>query len=158
MRKILAWLKFYFVLAWRCCLCPVGCLSSEKFSWDSQHGRDRATSGSNKIKFQSDQPYSYIMRKVWCISWNVNSNLHRFQCALYSISLLLSSWRYFNFKKSGVFMCFFATQNKYCGAFAKKSKFSTILENLKKFEVRSFILDKEADLEYCALHKFCIWY
>ena len=47
------------------CLCPVGCLSLEKFSWDSQQGRDRATSGSNKIKFQSDQYYSYIIRKVW---------------------------------------------------------------------------------------------
>ena len=40
------------------CICPVGCFSLEKFSWDSQQDRDRATSGSNKIKFQSGQSYS----------------------------------------------------------------------------------------------------
>ena len=35
-------------------------------NWDSQQGRDLATSGRNKQKFQLGQSYSYIMRKVWC--------------------------------------------------------------------------------------------
>ena len=48
------------------CFCPVGCLSLEKLSWDSQQGRDGATSGSNKLQFQSGQSFCYIMRKVWC--------------------------------------------------------------------------------------------
>ena len=61
------------------CLCPVGCLSLEKFSWESQQGRDRAMSGCNK-NFQSGQSCSYIMRKVWYISSNLNSNLRRFHC------------------------------------------------------------------------------
>jgi hypothetical protein len=47
------------------CLCPVGCLSLEKLNCDSQQGRDLATSGCNKRKFQLGQTYSYIMRKVW---------------------------------------------------------------------------------------------
>ena len=38
---------------------------SAQFCWDSQQGRDIATSGCNKIKFQSGQSYSYIMREVW---------------------------------------------------------------------------------------------
>jgi hypothetical protein len=44
----------------------VGCLSLEKLNWDSQQGRDLATSGRNKKKIQSGQSYSYIMWKVWC--------------------------------------------------------------------------------------------
>ena len=32
-------------------LCPVGCLSLEKLNRDSQQGRDLATSGRNKTKF-----------------------------------------------------------------------------------------------------------
>ena len=35
-------------------------------SIETSMGRYRAMSGSNKIKFQSGQSYSYIMRKVWC--------------------------------------------------------------------------------------------
>jgi hypothetical protein len=46
-------------------VCPTGCLSVEKLNWDSQQGRDLATSGHNKENFQSGQSYSYIMRKVW---------------------------------------------------------------------------------------------
>ena len=61
----LAQLKFFCYPLTLLSFCPVGCLSLEKLSWDSQQGRDRATSGSNKIKFQSGQSYSYIMRKVW---------------------------------------------------------------------------------------------
>ena len=38
----------------------------EKLNWDSQQGRDLATSGCNKQKFQFGQSYSYTMRKVWC--------------------------------------------------------------------------------------------
>ena len=59
-------------------LCPVGCLSFEKLNWDSQQGRDLATSGDNKYKFQLGQSYSYIMRKVWYISSNLNSKSFRF--------------------------------------------------------------------------------
>ena len=36
----------------------------EKLNWDSQQGRDLATSGCKKQKFQFGQSYSYIMRKV----------------------------------------------------------------------------------------------
>ena len=39
-------------------------LSLEKLNWDSQQGRDLATSGRNKQQFQLGQSYSYIMRKV----------------------------------------------------------------------------------------------
>ena len=46
-------------------LCPFGCLSFEKLNWDSQQGRDLAISGGNKKKFQLDQSYSYIVKKVW---------------------------------------------------------------------------------------------
>ena len=44
-------------------LCHVGSLSLEKLNWDSQQGRDRATSWRNK-KNQLGQSYSYIMRNV----------------------------------------------------------------------------------------------
>ena len=37
----------------------------EKLNWDSEQGRDLATSGHNKQKFQLDQSYSYHRRKVW---------------------------------------------------------------------------------------------
>ena len=59
------------------CLCPVGCLSSAFLNWDRQQGRDRAMSGRNK-RNQLGQSYSYIMRKVWYISSNLNSKLFRF--------------------------------------------------------------------------------
>ena len=64
MKIRLAQLKF-FLLRSELCLCPVGCLSLAFLNWDSQQGRDIATSGHNKIKIQSGQSYSYIMRKVW---------------------------------------------------------------------------------------------
>ena len=41
----------------------VECL--EQLNWDSQQGRDLATSGCNKQTFQLGQSHSYIMRKVW---------------------------------------------------------------------------------------------
>ena len=47
------------------CLCPVGCFCLAFLHWDSQQGRNLATSGHNKQKFQLGQCYSYIMRKVW---------------------------------------------------------------------------------------------
>ena len=34
-------------------------------NWDSQQGRDLATSGRNKKRFQLGQSYSYINRRVW---------------------------------------------------------------------------------------------
>ena len=37
----------------------------EQLNWDSQQGRDLATSGCNKQTFQLGQSHSYIMRKVW---------------------------------------------------------------------------------------------
>ena len=46
-------------------LCPVGCLSLAFLNWDSQQGRDLATSGCSKKKIQLGQSYSYIIRKVW---------------------------------------------------------------------------------------------
>ena len=55
-------------------LCPGGCLSLEKLNWDSQQGRDLATSGRNMKKFQLRQSYSYIMRKAWYHQiWNQNN-------------------------------------------------------------------------------------
>ena len=57
--------KNFFCVLTLLFLCPVGCLSLEKFGWNSKQGRDRETSGSNKIRFQSGQSYSYIERKVW---------------------------------------------------------------------------------------------
>ena len=41
-------------------LCPVGCLSLAFQNWDSQQGRDLATSGCNRQKFQLGQSYSYL--------------------------------------------------------------------------------------------------
>ena len=60
-------------------LCPGGCLSLEKLNWDSQQGRDLATSGRNKKKFQLSQSCSYTMRKVWS---NLNSKLFFFNWLL----------------------------------------------------------------------------
>ena len=75
------------------CGSPVGCLSLEKCSCLSQEVRDRATSGSNKIRHQPDQSYSYIMRKVWyhqmnCLFWKIFPYL-----SLISISALLGVHR-----------------------------------------------------------------
>ena len=56
-------------------LCPVGCLSLEKLNWDSQQGRDLATSGRNKQKFQLGQSYSCIMKKVWYHQIWIQNNL-----------------------------------------------------------------------------------
>ena len=47
------------------CLCPVGCLSFEKLNWDSQQGRDIATSGRNKKINCANLILICIMRKVW---------------------------------------------------------------------------------------------
>ena len=55
-------------------LYPVGCLSLEKLNWDSQQGRDLATSGCNK-KNQLSQSYSYINRKVWHHQIWIQNNL-----------------------------------------------------------------------------------
>ena len=54
---------------------PCGCLSLAFLNWDSQQGRDLATSGCNKNKFQLDQSYSYIMRKVWYHQIWIQNNL-----------------------------------------------------------------------------------
>ena len=50
-------------------------LSLEKLNWDSHQGRDLATSGRNKEKFQLGQSYSYIMRKVWYHQIWIQNNL-----------------------------------------------------------------------------------
>ena len=44
-------------------------------NWDSQQGRDLATSGHNKQKFQFGISYSYIMRKVWYQQIWIQNNL-----------------------------------------------------------------------------------
>ena len=41
------------------------CLCLAFLNWDSQQGRDLATSGRNKQIFQLGQCYFYIMRKDW---------------------------------------------------------------------------------------------
>ena len=56
-------------------LCPVGCLSSAFLNWDSQQGRDLATSGGNKQKIKFCQSYSYIIRKVWYHQIWIQNNL-----------------------------------------------------------------------------------
>ena len=72
----LAQLKIYFLagtgILILLCLCPVSCLSLEKFSWDSQQGRQ---SQSNVRKQQS---YSY---EESLVSPNLNSNLLMFHWA-----------------------------------------------------------------------------
>ena len=66
----LAQLKFF------CCpltllkLCPVGCLSLAFQNWDSQQGRDLATSGRNRQKFEES-----------LVSSNLNSKQLRFHGA-----------------------------------------------------------------------------
>ena len=60
---------------WHLSLCPVGCLSSAFLNWDSQQGRDLATSGHNIQKFQLGQSCYYIMRKVWCHQIWIQNNL-----------------------------------------------------------------------------------
>ena len=57
-------IDFFCCILTLLCLCPVGCFSSKNIHWDSQQDWDFATSGPHK-KIQSDQSYSYIMRKFW---------------------------------------------------------------------------------------------
>ena len=57
------------------CLCPVGWLSLAFQNWDSQQGRDLATSGRNGQKFQLGQSFSSIMRKVWYHQIWIQNNL-----------------------------------------------------------------------------------
>ena len=59
----LAWLKSYFVASWRFSVSAMLVVSAF-LNWDSQQGRVLVTLEHNKIKFQSGQSYSYIMRKV----------------------------------------------------------------------------------------------
>ena len=67
---------------------PIGCLSFEKLNGDSQQGRDLATSGGNKIKFQLGQSYSYVMRKLWYISLNLNSKQLRFHSVRHNVTYI----------------------------------------------------------------------
>ena len=59
-------------------LCPVGCLSWEKLNWDSQQGRDLATSGRNKKN--SIGPILFLFYEESLVSSNLNSKLFRFYC------------------------------------------------------------------------------
>ena len=56
----LAWLNFFCRFLTLLSCCPVGSLSLAFLNWDSQQGRDRATSGRNNFF------YSYPKGKVWC--------------------------------------------------------------------------------------------
>ena len=59
-------------------LCPVGCLSLEKFSWHSQQGRDsNVRKQQNKI---SIRPILFLYYEESLISSNLNSKLFRFHC------------------------------------------------------------------------------
>ena len=62
-------------------LCPAGCLSLEKLNWDSQQGRDLATSGRNKKI--SIGPVWY--HQIWI------------QTYLGFMVLILITWRTFRF-------------------------------------------------------------
>ena len=103
--------------------CPVGCLSLVKLNWDSQQGRDLATSGCNKQKFQLGQSYSYIMRKVWyhqiwiqfcfgfivlilikmSLKWAIGSNLEPFRILVSRLTSIENTfcwiWLFFPYSK-----------------------------------------------------------
>ena len=72
------------------CLCPVGCLSLAFLNWDSQQGRDLATSGCNIKKIQLGQSYSYIMRKVWYHQIWIQNNLGFMVSDLFFIAYLVT--------------------------------------------------------------------
>ena len=61
------------LVSWRCF---VPCWPSH-FSWDSQQDRDRAPSGRNKENIYLIGAI-VIMRKIWCVSLNLNSKVFRF--------------------------------------------------------------------------------
>ena len=77
---------------------PVGCLSLAFLNWDSQQGRDLATSGRNKKN--SIRPILFIYYEESLVSSNLNSKLLRFHCAHPNlhISLLKTTPMHLNMK------------------------------------------------------------
>ena len=73
-----------------CCCCFLTFLPCwlAQFCWDRQQGWELAKSWGNKKKFQS---YSYVNRKVWYVSSNLNSKQLRFLCAHPNVHALKSS-------------------------------------------------------------------
>ena len=69
----LAQLKFFCCVLTLLYLCPVACLSFEKLNWDSQQGRDLATSGGNKKI--SIGPILFLYYEESLVSSNLNLNL-----------------------------------------------------------------------------------
>ena len=58
--------------------CPIGCLILAFLNWDSQQGRDIATSGSNI--FFSIRPILFLYYEKSLVSSNLNSKLFSFHC------------------------------------------------------------------------------
>ena len=78
------------------CLCPVGCFSLVQLNWESQQGRDIATSGRNNLFFNLANLFLYIMMKVWYHQIRIQNNLG------FMVLILMSSPNYnYSMKKRG---------------------------------------------------------
>ena len=74
----LVWFNSFFLLHPDVAL-SLSCWLSQ-FSWDSQQGRDRATSGRNKKNFNG--PILFLYYEESLVSSNLNSKLFRFHCVV----------------------------------------------------------------------------
>ena len=84
-------------------LCPVGCLSLEKLNWDSQQGRDLATSGYNK----KIVPILFLQYEESLVSSNLNSK--NFGFMVWELTYILKKKSFYSAKYFSVKSKFFWT-------------------------------------------------